>query len=64
MGQVGRMVLMRTTPTKKTAHSRIEMTRQDWKEMPWLLVMLLGGWGLLAVVVLVIYGIVSGKYST
>jgi len=42
----------------------ITMTRQDWKEMPWLLVMLLGGWGLLFGVVLVIYGMVTGKYST
>ena len=37
------------------------MTRQDWREMPWLLV-LFGGWGLLFGVVLVIYEIVKGEY--
>ena len=57
------MVLMITMPTKKTAHSRIEMTRQDWKEMPWLLVMLLGWVGLVAGAVLVVYGMVNGKYK-
>jgi len=40
------------------------MTRQDWKEMPLLLVMLLGGWGLLFGAVLVIYGMVNGKYNS
>jgi len=40
-----------------------QMTRQDWKEMSWLLMMLLGGWGLLFGVVLVIYGMVNGKYK-
>jgi len=56
------MVLMTTTPTKETAHSGIEMTRQDWKEMPWLLVMLLGWVGLVAGAVLVVYGVINRKY--
>jgi len=40
------------------------MTRQDWKEVPWLLVMLLGWVGLLFGAVMVIYGMVNGKYNT
>jgi len=39
-----------------------QMTRQDWKEVPLVLVMLLGGWGLLFGAVLVVYGMVNGKY--
>jgi len=53
---------MTTTPMKKTTYKGIEMTCQDWKEVPLLLVMLLGGWGLLCGVVLVIYGIINKKY--